>query len=70
VANTHVAERRVRVATGCSLAAGTLEVRGSFFTIFDGKLLLLAKDGSFYNADDGMDGLEPVRANLLSHPLK
>jgi hypothetical protein len=45
-------------------------VRGSFFTIFDGKLLLLAKDGSFYNADDGMDGLEPVRANLLSHPLK
>jgi len=50
--------------------AGTLEVRGSFFTIFDGKLLLLAKDGSFYNADDGMDGLEPVRANLLSHPLK
>ena len=32
------------------------EVRGSFFTIFDGKLLLLGKDGTFYDADEAGGG--------------
>jgi len=45
--------------------AGNLEVRGSFYTIFDGKLLLLGKDGNFYDADDVVD--DP---NMKSHPLK
>lgn len=43
--------------------AGTLEVRGSFFTIFDGQLLLLGKDGKFRDADG--EGDHPVK----SHPL-
>jgi hypothetical protein len=30
----------------------SVEVRGCFFRLFDGKLLILGKNGDFYDADE------------------